>query len=84
MKLLFRPKFTLAAMITGVLSIATMAGGVVASLAPLESVKGLEHAKGLIESVVVVFGVIAALCNAIAGLGRSVAPMIDNGGADVK
>ncbi|MGH8165011.1 MAG: hypothetical protein ACREP1_11830 [Rhodanobacteraceae bacterium] len=75
---LFHPHVTLAATLTGLVAVATLCAGVIGALGPLASIHGLEAIKPVLDRATLVLGVIAAVCTALAGVGRSFASAVDN------
>jgi hypothetical protein len=79
MKFLFHPKVTLAATITAIGSIAAVCASIVIAIAPLPAVPGLSVLGPYVQRADLVLGAVAAVATAVAGIGRSFAPLIDAG-----
>lgn len=79
-KFLLHPKVTLAALITGLASLGGLCTSVAVALSPLESTSGLDAIKPKLTALVVGLGAAAAVCLALAAVGRSVSQFIDNNG----
>ncbi len=70
-KLHLHRHFTLAALIVGIGSLGILFGSIVSDLTPLLQVKGLASVAPKIESAVELFGMISAICTAVAAMGHS-------------
>lgn len=73
-----KPKFTMAAMVAGISTIATSAIGVVTNLLPLESLKGFERMRPFVIVIVVLSAAVAIGCTVLAAIGRSILARVDN------
>lgn len=77
MKLL-KPKFTMAALIAGLSSLATLCLSVVFSLSPLESIHELAAIRPWIVTIVVGCGITTVVCLVLCAVGRSIVAMVDH------
>lgn len=78
MKLLLRPRFTLASMVTGLSALAGMCLTTVGGLAPLADKHGLERLRPWIIGVDTVLGIVAGISIVLAAIGRSITPLVDH------
>jgi len=78
MKLLFHPRTTLVAVVTGAVAIATLAGSVATALTPLKDVFG-SQASTVIGTVASVATGVVTVSLGVAAAGRSIISAIDSG-----
>jgi hypothetical protein len=78
--LLLHPKVTLSAAIAGCAAVGAAFGSVAVALAPVGSVPQLGFIAAHVLPIAGYCSAISVVCIAIAGVGRSFMPYVDNGG----